>query len=277
MRLLVIGCGSIGARRARLLADMGHEIETVDLHNPVRAARYGRLLTLTEAFQRRVLPDAAFICTPADTHLHYARECAARRIPFLVEKPLAMSMAGVAELVQQCASLVTMGACNLRFAYRLPARPRLVKCVSVRPLSKWGGDLATYASNGIILESVVHELDLACHLLGRIGDAYVDAVAGRDAVWAGAFHEHGESRIFADWREGEPDARSLGWSATGNDEPQLTVQNADLSDAMYVQEMQHFLHCVATAEPTCNPLDATAPVLDWALRLRDELDAACPT
>src|SRR5690606_11541965 len=142
MRVLVIGCGSIGTRRARILRGMGVDVLGVDV-DPLRAAEAtdGHATTLDLALHDRTLR-AAVVCTPPATHVPIALDCLKAGLVVFVEKPLALSMDGVPELLDAAAGKVAMGACNLRFAYGLdagppPQRVQPLRLATSKPLREW--------------------------------------------------------------------------------------------------------------------------------------------
>lgn len=280
MRCLVIGCGSIGARRARLLDEMGHEVGVYD-SDVGRAARVrppGRprgfpvvMVPLVHSY-RIDRWDAAFVCTPAQTHLAVAREVieAGCRALF-IEKPLSTSMDGVAELVEECErrGVVTMGACNMRWAYggHPTDRPHVerLSLETSGPLSGWrAGAAETYRANGIILESAIHDLDLASAWLGQV--ASLDAYGDGDWCRLDVTHRSGAtSAILNDWREDAPRIRELGYFLRGS----RFCHMPTLTDEMYRKEMAQFLRAASGKELPANPLRQAAETLRWALHARD--------
>lgn len=282
MRCLVVGCGSIGSRRARLLAEMGHSLDVYDPDEDAMREAIKRLLLLFHRLPR-VRPrwtadkaealswqaDAVFVCTPANTHLAVAREITQAGCRGLfVEKPLSVSMDGIAELVEECAKrgIVTMGGCNMRWAYsdvdlRRPSTGE-VDFVVCKPLAAWRpGAEETYRPNGIVLEAAIHEMDVATSRLGPI--IGLNAIGCDDECIIGIEHAGGaKSNIFAEWG---PTARTGRW-VTARDRFEPII-----SDEMYRQEMAHFLDCVANGTATVNPIANAAETLNWALRARDLL------
>ena len=182
----MVGCGSIGSRRARLLAEMGHEVGLVDADatrsHPLfveLAIRYvddGRAFHFRGTLAGAMLEpwDAVFVCTPAGTHLAVAREVIEAGCRGLfIEKPLSTSIDGVAELVADCEArgVVTMGACNMRWAYGpipAPGDRETIYADCMGPLSAWGPGHERYRANGIVLESLIHEIDLCAWVAGPI-------------------------------------------------------------------------------------------------------------
>lgn len=275
MRVLVIGCGSIGSRRARLLAEMGHTLFCDDIQ-PARAGQVAAMcasITARPAMSATMVDeaaysaaDAAFICTPPDTHVPLAMQCLEAGVPVFVEKPLSVSMDGVAELVEAARGTPSMGACNMRWACGLAgpreSRWRSARFVTSKPLSDWRpGAAQAYRHTGIVLEMAWHDIDLAYLVGGPFQQ--VQTMGNADAVTVMLEHRSGiMSVVYAAWGE---DAETMRYMSVAGDGEPIRIE-PDTSDAMYRREMQHFLECVEAGRPTCNPLDSAAHVLEWALR-----------
>lgn len=289
MRVLIVGAGSIGKRRARLLAEMGHGVsvadeplfesfeEAADLndwHERMFGPRCWErrpnsvILTDIDTATRNAEVAAAFICTPAETHWTLTADLLRNRIPAFVEKPLDASATSVLAASISTPDTIVMGACNMRWAYSLPARRwRHLLMVSQCPLERWRpGATSIYGEHGIILESAIHEMDVAYSVLGRIEAAEVEG--DLNACEIRLTHERGTSHIVADWREDSGTNRSV--VAIDEDYQQHSLM-PDTSDDMYRSEMEHFLECVRTGERPCNTLADAAHVCGWAIRLTDQL------
>jgi len=121
MKLAVIGLGSIGMRRLRILKDMGEHniaIYDIDITKAQDAAlNLGglRVIINTDFIWQLHQPDAVFICTPADSHVALALEAIKHGCHVFIEKPLSTSMSGVYRLAAKADGIVTMVACNWRF------------------------------------------------------------------------------------------------------------------------------------------------------------------
>jgi len=266
VRVLVIGCGSIGSRRARLLAEVGHEVLGFD---PLRYASADPPPYPSAQHHYWQKADAAFICTPAETHLDIARECVEVGIPTFIEKPLALSLDGVSDLMTLAAdrNVPVMVACNLRFAYGdVPPEDWPVPLLfwSHKPLRDWRpGAVETYTENGIIMESAIHELDLVYSISGPIQRAQI-SVAGNRHLMVISHDGAGPSVLDIDWSDSAETKRCAMVLGGG-------VAVPDLTDRMYELEMAHFLDCVQMGVQPCNTLADASHVLGWALHLRDEL------
>ncbi|MEM7445926.1 MAG: Gfo/Idh/MocA family oxidoreductase [Pseudomonadota bacterium] len=104
-KVIVIGTGGIGKRHLRGLVETGRVkltlVEPDDGRRKEAEALFehdGSHATLKEA--GLASHDLAIICTPAHLHIALMSDCAAAGVPFLVEKPLAVSMDGVDEAIE---------------------------------------------------------------------------------------------------------------------------------------------------------------------------------
>lgn len=99
-RVLVIGSGGIGRRHLRGYDETGRAtLSIVEPHDERRAEAQG-MFPIEQAFGDLAEADLsafdlAVICAPAHMHVPIMQACAAAKLPFLVEKPLAVTMRGV--------------------------------------------------------------------------------------------------------------------------------------------------------------------------------------
>lgn len=108
LRIAVIGAGQIGRRHLGvLLADKAYEAAALVDPNPATEAlarEHGmRHFIDHEQMLDRVKPDGAVVATPNQHHVSVALACIARRVPVLVEKPIADTLASGIELVDTAA------------------------------------------------------------------------------------------------------------------------------------------------------------------------------
>ncbi len=101
--LLVVGVGSIGERHVRCFQATGRaDVAVCDINAALLeevAARYSvaqAYSSLDDALAQRF--DAAVICAPAHLHTPFAQQLADHGVHLLIEKPLAVETAGLAEL-----------------------------------------------------------------------------------------------------------------------------------------------------------------------------------
>jgi predicted dehydrogenase len=121
MKVLVVGCGSIGRRHTENLRRLG--VEEILVFDPDRsrstaaASEYGvqALGTLDEAYNEE--PQVALICAPTSLHLELACQALEHGCHVLVEKPLSHRLDGTESLIASARELgrVLMVGYNLRF------------------------------------------------------------------------------------------------------------------------------------------------------------------
>jgi predicted dehydrogenase len=105
MKLLVIGCGSIGRRHARNAKTLGAQLVLCDTEKSLMqrvCSEIGEKLPCYTDYLEAVGSEkvkAAVIATPTSTHLKIATDLAMREIHLFVEKPLSHSLQGVRQLL----------------------------------------------------------------------------------------------------------------------------------------------------------------------------------
>jgi predicted dehydrogenase len=196
VKLLVVGCGSIGKRHLANLGTIpGVELMACDI-NPERAQEVGQELGVetfndfTPAMQRK--PEAVLVCTPTSQHMDYALAAVRGGCHVFIEKPLSHTMEGVPELVSAVNEkrLVTLIGCNFRFHWglrlvrKMVAEGKIGKLLFARAefgqyLPDWhpwedyrqGYSAQKSLGGGIVLDSI-HEIDYLYWLLGDVGEVY---------------------------------------------------------------------------------------------------------
>lgn len=116
-KILIIGCGSIGERHLRCFQRTGRaepvacEPRAEVLHRIKTTYNVTGFATLAEAWTGGRY-DAVVICAPAQTHIAMTVDCLARGLNVLIEKPLSISLDGVAglqEAIAESGSFVRVG------------------------------------------------------------------------------------------------------------------------------------------------------------------------
>lgn len=204
MRILVVGCGSIGARHIRNLRRLHvGEVSACDtdknrLQTVKEECSLGRVYTdlkdaLAEGF------DAVLVCTPPSTHMPIARECIERDAHLFIEKPLSNTLEGVHGLIREASAkkrVLSVGY-NFRFDLGLGtvndsiAKKDLGEVLAARAQfgqflpdwRPWQDYTQSYTARqdlggGIILDGS-HELDYLRWLIGDVRE--VSCFAGKAA------------------------------------------------------------------------------------------------
>lgn len=211
MTLLIIGCGSIGARHAHNARSLGCDVVVCD-PNIERAQTLARevgaaacFADYREALTKGLTIDAAVIATPSAYHVEEALYLAEQGIPIFMEKPLATSAEGLAGLIELVKSkkLITMMGQSYRFHEGVLEMKKFLDSGAIglpqAATSYWGSYLPDWHSaedyrrgyaaqkklgGGAMFTLMSHTLDLFVWLFGdfveyngireRLGDLEID-------------------------------------------------------------------------------------------------------
>src|SRR3989344_3941543 len=117
--ILIIGCGSIGARHARNAISLGLSVLLVDPDTDRAHALADEIGAngVFASYEEAAAVDAVVVASPSSFHVEAVRFFLERGIPLLIEKPLATSAEGLAALVQLAKEkrVVTMMGQSYRF------------------------------------------------------------------------------------------------------------------------------------------------------------------
>lgn len=200
MPVALLGAGVIGrmhAARMRQHAD----VVLAGVADPSPAAReWAASLGVPWAAEPaelldRVRPGAAIVATPNATHTEVGLACVARRIPLLVEKPVADTVEAARRLAAAAAAAgvpVLVGhqrrhGLAVQRARRMIAEGAIGRPVAVSMMATWlkpasyfeAGEWRRRKGGGPVLINAIHDIDLLRHLVGEI--ASVHAVASNAA------------------------------------------------------------------------------------------------
>jgi len=185
-KLCVLGLGSIGQRHARNARDLGCEVFGFD-PDPDARKRF-EAESGSKAISRDDALDAAeavIIASPNQFHLDDLADVVGRRKPVLVEKPLGHDPARAAELIHLAEARGVMVAVAQNLRFRKPVRTvkkwlnsnAIGDCLWARftcgsylpdwrPHQDYRKNYTAIPETGGVIFDVIHELDLAWHLLG---------------------------------------------------------------------------------------------------------------
>lgn len=183
----VLGLGSIGLRHARNLVVLGCDVIAHD-PDPERRRLWEDAGGRCAASRAGLMSSVAgvVVASPNRFHLDDLSEAVAKRLPALVEKPLAVTSQGVAAVVEaaEASGVPIFAALNLRFHPAVRAVRELVEDGSLGApvwarfqFSAWlpdwrphqdhrQGYCADPVTGGVLFDDI-HEFDLAWHLLGE--------------------------------------------------------------------------------------------------------------
>jgi predicted dehydrogenase len=181
VKVLVVGCGSMGRRHIRNLRDLGCEVDAIDLNEGQREAALG------QEYPRPTGPfDALVVATPAVTHSGVFWGGSARHV--FVEKPLAVTIADFAGAAPNGWNprLTPAGGQVYQVGYNMRWHPGPVAmkaglqgCIPTRAVFWTKSDRAAWKGQAYAdaLAECSHEIDLALWLLGPARCVVADATA----------------------------------------------------------------------------------------------------
>lgn len=298
--IAVLGLGSIGLRHAGNALALGQAVIGFDPSPERRAllAEKGGAVTADRG-QAIAAARAVVVASPSEHHLDDLRACVAAGRHVLVEKPLAHRADGLGAVMVEAASkeLVVAVAMMLRLH---PAVRRAAEILNSGQLGQvlWGRFLAAlylpewrpgqdwtkgYANDprtGGALFDYVHEIDLACHLLGParvlasvathtgsiglaaedMADVVLDHGGARSSIHVDYVtrprHRHGEIAGTLGALRIDLDGRRLTWRDTSGAVVEDVTYPGTYADD-YVAEMAAFLAAIdGSAAPPCSGAQA---------------------
>ena len=193
MKLLILGCGSIGKRHARNFSELA-EVAVFDPNcDAVSDLALGAFNSLDDALQWQ--PDGVVVATPHTLHLEIAMRALDSGAHVLVEKPISNALDGVSELIalaEKKAKKLHV-VCNMRFHSAISVLKnnlsRIGKSLfarayygnylpNMRPDADYRALYAAhrYQGGGVILDAI-HEVDYLRWFFGSVES--VNAVAGK--------------------------------------------------------------------------------------------------
>jgi len=196
MRVLVIGCGSIGMRHMRNLKSLGIDdlmaFDTVaDRRERAQQECSARPFDSFDAALRSGA-DVAFVTTPTHLHVPIALQAARAGCHLFIEKPLSHTLEGVDELLEvvKAKSLVSLVGCNMRFHHGPATIKRLLDNGAIGRIISATLDAGQYMPDwhpgldyrqrysahrsmggGVVLDGI-HEVDYARWLFGEVTEVF---------------------------------------------------------------------------------------------------------
>ncbi|MET0376768.1 MAG: glycosyltransferase [Rhizorhabdus sp.] len=190
-RIGFIGAGGIAQRHFGVLAQFDDveviAVADVDQARAVEAAaRHGaRAFSDAAAMLSEVALDAVFICVPPFAHGEPERLALAQRLPFLVEKPVALDLGTAEEIAAaiEHAGIVTAVGYHWRYLDTVDEVKGLLAVTPARLMSGYWLDATPPprwwwrqdSSGGQMVEQTTHLVDLARYLGGEVMRVYGQA------------------------------------------------------------------------------------------------------
>ncbi len=191
MRILVIGCGSIGKRHLKNLASlsagkfMAYDTDEGRRNEVEQELNIETVSDIGKAWGQDI--DAVLVCTPTSHHMEYALEAVRSGRHLFIEKPISHNLEGVDELIETAASkgLIVMVGCNFRFHWGMELAKRLADEGTIGRILSAHADFGQYLPDwhpyedyrrgysaneglggGIILDAI-HEIDYVLWLMAN--------------------------------------------------------------------------------------------------------------
>lgn len=288
-RALLIGYGSIGQKRARILRDFGWKL-TIWEPDALR-----RLTARADDFTdiepggdatRVNGTEVAFICSPPIYHAEHAVCCLEQGCHVFIEKPIAHTLMDAHEICRAAAmsDKHVMVGCNYRFWNGLRFKPEQLDRLEITmryhlPTARpnWRESYVNDpVQGGVVLDSGSHAIDLAQWLAGPIarihhtatgqpGNGLVEDVADIQLI-----HKNGiTTDIDLSWVSKRTQHQVKFITEQGH---RWVSSLWDGTDAMFQREMRAFLRSVtrvpiSSAPP--NPPEEATETLRWCIEARD--------
>lgn len=283
LRAGVVGAGVMGANHARNLASLP-DVRLVAVADPdlerarTLAAAPGvaglgvEALADPELLFERV--DLVVIASPASSHARLARAALLAGLHTLVEKPLATTLPEAESLLELARDrgLVLQGGQLLRFHGGVERLSAGVKAPN-RLVARRVGRARRVQDVGVILDLLIHDLDLTLLLLGEEPSAVrasgYGAPGHEDHVEVELSFPSGASARLTAGRDSERTERTLELrSAAGA----ARLDFADHPDENpLLAQLRHFVDCARGAAPRF-PVEQDLRALALALRVREALN-----
>ncbi len=192
MKIIVVGCGSIGRRHIKNLLSLGHKVAGADLNDEYRrwAEENLKVKTYGDAVEaiKSEKPIACFVCTPPSSHIEIAQKAVENGLHVFIEKPISSSLKGIDMLIKAAnkKNLRIAVGYNLRFSKGIMKLKELIDSAAIgKPLyarivvaqylpdwRPWQDYKNSYTAKkslggGIILDGS-HEIDYARWLFGEV-------------------------------------------------------------------------------------------------------------
>ncbi|MES2125583.1 MAG: Gfo/Idh/MocA family oxidoreductase [Gemmatimonadota bacterium] len=177
----VVGVGALGRHHARHFASM-HGAQLVGVYD-ADLARAATVAAETGCRVFEALPDlltavrAVSVAVPTPFHRDVGLECLGRGVAVLMEKPITVTLAEADELLAEADRQGVVFAVGhierfnraVRAAQTLLERPIFLEGIRLAPFQPRGTDVA------VVLDLMIHDLDLANHLVGGVAATDVRA------------------------------------------------------------------------------------------------------
>lgn len=206
LRIALVGTGNIAKQHVEAILSCNQELVGVCNHNIEKALSFMSSFSSRPGVAPAVLhetvfedlnlmldtvkPDLLYVTTPHLTHVDIACMAIRRGIHCIIEKPLDISLAKSAYLLEECQRNKALVSVISQSRFFRPTERiknaiddgRIVPAYGVVNVQAWRGE-DYYRSNfwrgtweheggGVLVNQSVHELDLLCYFLGQVNSVY---------------------------------------------------------------------------------------------------------
>ena len=299
-RALLVGYGSIGAKRARILRNMGY---LLTIWEPNKASR---LQAVSDGFVDVLqvkFPDmlsvcdgprgatniynstnitVAFICSPPKLHAQHAIACLDAGYHVFIEKPIAHTLEDARQIAWAAVlnNREAMVGCNYRYA-ELPNFSQNVRALDILlkyhlPTARpgWKDSYANDpAQGGVILDSGAHAFDLAQVICGPIArivrvdmpeKRFLGAQVEESALITLKHMNNIMTRLHLSWTKKTPVRKVI---CEVNDQ-YWHVDLWDGTDKMFEREMDVFFAAIESGDAPPNSPDEAMETLRWCIEAK---------
>jgi predicted dehydrogenase len=170
IRAAVVGAGKMGAIHAKVYSQLSDTelvaVVDTDGNKAAQLAATYHCPACTDCAEILDKVDAVTIATPTTTHLELAKPFLRRRIPVLIEKPLAFSVREgrkIVSLARRYDTVVAVGhseRCNpvVQAMKRFSIEPKFIEAHRVSPYPFRSTDV------GVVLDIMIHDIDIVLSL-----------------------------------------------------------------------------------------------------------------
>lgn len=194
-RIALIGAGLIGKEHLRFAAEE-KDCQIVAIADPsphaasIAAAATARYFTDHVRMLEVVKPDAAIVAVPNRLHESIALACVQRRIPILLEKPVADTLSGAARITDasEAADIPVLIGHHRRHSPDMKTARQLVRTgelgamvavngmwLAKKPEEYFQADWRRQPGGGLFLINLIHEIDCLRYMLGDVESIQVTA------------------------------------------------------------------------------------------------------
>jgi predicted dehydrogenase len=192
IRTAVVGAGKMGAIHAKVYSQLPESelvaIVDADRDKAARLAETYGCPAFADGAEILDRVDAVTIATPTVTHLQLAKPFLRRRIPVLIEKPLAASVREgrkIVSLARRYDTVVAVGhseRCNpvVQAMKRFSIEPKFIEAHRVSPYPFRSTDV------GVVLDIMIHDIDIVLSLansrIRRVDAVGVNVIGGSEDI-----------------------------------------------------------------------------------------------